>query len=385
MYGELWPNHVAAAHGESMKYSVASIEEENLQNTGYQILYTDAVPRTYDQIVPYAFKRFSLLRALKTGIPTLQYELARWALAPSAKPALFTMNILPPMMTVWHHFVRKELKDRVDVVIFDSSGKLDPSEFPGARVQKFLNLYAATKSEKFLRSIARNRRIGWLCDDDMFIINGKAVDVVEHELAVPNTASVSFRPRHWWEFDIDGKRHPVSSSYCIAYNREIFVEKEHLSLKPCDGNTHPPIGQNKHPERYDTCDKANEILLKKGYRCAIVPEEERETYVTGFSGLSGAVMLLAYFTKPQQTLDFFLTPPKERWRGNMLYGLLSAMLAICTITELAERIRGKTYPLASLPSRTALEKIRSDHEQFLREGQSFAWVDTVSETLRTRL
>src|SRR5438105_15853083 len=110
------------------------------------------------------------------------------------------MNILPPMMTVWHHCARKYVGDAVDMVIFDCSGRLDPAEFPGARVQKFLNLYAATKSDEFLRHVARRRRIGWICDDDMFLLDAAAGDIVERELAVPNTASISCRPREWRHF-----------------------------------------------------------------------------------------------------------------------------------------------------------------------------------------
>lgn len=80
------------------------------------------------------------------------------------------MNILPPMMTVWYHCARKYLGDSVDITIFDCSGKLDPAEVPGARVQKFLNLYAATKCDEFLYHIAKKRRIGWICDDDVFFV-----------------------------------------------------------------------------------------------------------------------------------------------------------------------------------------------------------------------
>src|SRR3989344_9029202 len=98
--------------------------------------------RPYHKLLSYAFKRFSLQSAARTLMPTVGYYLGRKPLPPSHKPALFTMNILPPMMTVWYHFVRKYLGDRVDTVIFDCSGRLDPKEFSHARVQKFLNFYA---------------------------------------------------------------------------------------------------------------------------------------------------------------------------------------------------------------------------------------------------
>lgn len=353
---------------------------------------------SYDQLLPHAFRRFSLLSARRTLFATLQYYVrsrlpltlpptcakAQHTLSPSNKPALFTMNILPPMATVWYHFVQKNLRDGVDVVIFDCSGKLKAEDFPGARVQKFLNFYAATKSDEFLYHIANNRRIAWLCDDDMFPMSPAMLTLLEREFAVPNTASVSFRPRDWWHFVIDDASYDVSSSYCTALNREIFVEKEHLSLRPANGNTHPShIG--KPPKRYDTFDKANEILLQKGYRCCIVPKEERDLYLTGFSGMSGAVILLSYFRTPDETLDYYRSAPRERWRGNILFGTLSSLLAICTIQELYTRLTGKTYPLPSLPSREELERLRDDHRSLLRSDQSVEWFDAVSDRLRASL
>lgn len=330
------------------------------------------------------FKRFSIAAAPRTFLPTVGYYLSRPALPASSKPALFTMNILPPMMTVWHHCVRKYLGNRVDTVIFDCSGTLDPAEFPGARVQKFLNLYAATKSDAFLKTTARHRRIGWLCDDDVFPINGDAVSLIERELSVPNTASVSFRPRTWWHFDIDGTSYPPSSSYCTAFNREIVIDREHLSLAPARGNAHPSdIG--KPPGRYDTGDKANESLLRKGYRCAIVRPEEEGRYITGFSGISGGVMLLWHFRTPEQTLDFFRSYPLEYWEGNVLYGTFSAILAISCIQECYACLRGKPYPLPSLPSPEQLRILRSERENHVGAGRSFRWIDDAAERLKAAL
>lgn len=343
------------------------------------------MPRPYHQLLPVLFKRFSVASAARTLMPTLAYYARRPALPPSPKPALFTMNILPPMMTVWHHCARKHLGDRADIVIFDCSGRLRAEEFPGARVQKFLNLYAATKSDEFLRCVARHRKIGWLCDDDVFFVSPEAADVVERELAKPKTASVSLRPRTWWEFVIDGKTYLPSSSYCIAFNREIFVEREHLSLAPAPGNPHRATGTNKPPGRYDTGDKANELLLQKGYRCFIAPKEVERRCITGFSGMSGAVMLLWHFRRTEQVLEYFRGPPKKQWSGNVLHGLLSAMLAARTIQECYEKLKGRPYPLPSLPSRGDLEKLRREHEPYLREGQHFTWIDEASERLRRAL
>jgi hypothetical protein len=333
------------------------------------------------ELLQRQFKLFSLKTACRTLLPTVGYWLSRSPLPPSEKPALFTMNILPPMMRVWHHCVKKYLGDRVDVTIFDCSGRLDPKNFPGARVQKYLNFYAATKSDEFLNRIAKNRKIGWICDDDIFLINEKAVDRVVEELNQPNTVSLSFRPRTWWEFNLDGKKYFPSSSYCIAFNREIFVDKEHLSLAPASGNEHPSI-IGKPPKRYDTGDLSNEILLKKGYRCAIVPKEEESTYITGFSGMSGAVILLDHFKTAEQTVEFFTPENPKQWEGNVLYGTFAAMLAIDCIQDCHEKITGARYPLPSLPSKEKLAEIKKIAEPNLRPGTSFAWIDEGDEKLR---
>ncbi|MFH0770274.1 MAG: hypothetical protein V1926_02755 [Candidatus Peregrinibacteria bacterium] len=348
------------------------------------ILYDRDIARDYAELLPFVFKRFSILSAARTLLPTLWYCCRRPVLPPSDRPALFTMNIFPPMALLWYHLARKYLGTDVDIVIFDCSGHLDPGRFPGARVQKFLNLYAATKSEEFLRSIARHRSIGWICDDDMFFVGTGAADVVTRELAEERTASVSFRPRTWWTFDIDGKKIPPSSSYCIAFNRHILIERENLSLAPANGNTHPTV-IGKPPKRYDTCDRANEILLRKGYRCFIVPEEERGKYVAGFSGMSGAVMLLSYFRTVDETLAYFAAPPENAWRGSMLSGALSALMAVHTIQELSGKIAGKPFPLPSLPPLLELEKIRQAHWQTISRKEHFESVWETSERLREAL
>lgn len=343
------------------------------------------MPKNYHQLVPHAFKRFSVQRAPHTLIPTLTTLLSKQALPTSDKPALCTMNILPPLMTVWYHFAKRAVSERADIVIFDCSGKLKKEEFPGALVLPFLNLYAATKGTIFLRTIARNRKIGWLCDDDVFLMSEKAVDKVEQALSTPNTASFSFKPRPWWHFEIDGTRYEPSGTYSLALNREIVVEKEELSLAPRDGNTHPAHVGNRSVGTFDTFDYANEILLKKGYTCAILPEEERSTYVTIFHGVSNGVMMLNYFTKPEQTMDYFLSPERKQWGGTVLHRVFSAMLVIDIMQELYEKLTGKTYPLPSLPSREELTKIRTIAEPLLREALNFTDIDEAGEKLKSAL
>jgi hypothetical protein len=299
----------------------------------------------------------------------------------SDRVALFTMNILPPLALVWHAVVRRSLGDRVDAVIFDCSGRLDPRDFPGVHVQRFLNLYAATKCDEFLRSLARSRHICWLCDDDMFPLSACTLDVLTREFAVPRTASVSFRPRPWWHFEIEGNSYEPSGSYCLALDRRIFVEREHLSLAPRDGNTHPShIG--KPTGRYDTFDAANEALLRRGYRCSIVPEQERRELVAGFSGLSGGVVLLEEFRTPEALLDFYRTAPSQRWRGNVLFGTLQALLSIAVVQDIATALTGRVYPLPSLPSRDRLLALVEEHRGDVRGDHSIASVLETERRLR---
>ena len=346
--------------------------------------YPPSVPRPYHETLKYSFKRFSVLSALGTALPSTLYSLRRPALPASQKPALFTMNILPPLFTVWQHFAKRAIGDRADIVVFDCSGKLKSKDYSGVFVQKFVNLYAAEKCDEFLYSIARNRKIGWICDDDIFFLKGEVVDHVLRAFEDPNTASVSLRPRGWWEFEINGKRYPASSSYCTAINRKIFCDKEHLSLTPVQGNTHPAVS-DRPPKSYDTFDKANEILLTKGYRCAVLPETVQNECITGFHGVSNGVMLLNYFTKPEQMLDFLLSPPKKQWAGSVLFTVFGALLAIDVVQDLAEKITGKRYPLPALPSKKDLEKIRKEHEPLLREGMSWRGIDEAAEKLQSAL
>ena len=341
--------------------------------------------RTYYELLPYVFKRFSLLRALRCGLPTVKHWVYPQPLEKSDKPALFTMNIMPPMMTVWYHLARKYLGDHVDITIFDSSGTLKPQDFPKARVQKFLNLYAATKSDEFLYRIASRRKLGWICDDDMFILSSECLDRITQEFSDPKTASLSFRPRPWWHFEIDGKEYEPSSSYCTVINREVYCDKERLRLSPSDGNANAISHIGKPVKRYDTFDKANETLIKKGYRCAIIPEEERPDYTTGFSGTSSAVMLLWYFKTPEQMLAYLEGPEEKRWRGNTLFTVLSGLLSISAMQQMHETITGQPYILRSMPKRMELERLRLQKEPLLRDEHSFDRVEEVAERVRQAL
>lgn len=340
---------------------------------------------TYFELVPYTFKKFCILRALRTGLPTALHYATRKPLEASNKPALFTMNIMPPMMTVWYHFVQKNLGDQVDTVIFDCSGTLQKKDFPGARVQKFLNYYAATKTDEFLYHIARHRKLGWMCDDDMFIMSPKCIDYIENAFSNDNTASLSFRPREWWHFEIDGQTYEPSSSYCTVINRDIYCDKEHLTLAPRNGNHHAVSHIGKEVSRYDTFDYANEQLIRKGYNCAIVPDSERKNLYAGFSGVSSSVMLLWHFRTASQFMNYLEGPADKAWGGNTLYTILSGLLAISTMQDMHATITGKPYVLTSMPSTKELNQLMKQKAPLLREGHDFSKTLEVAERLKKAL
>ena len=336
--------------------------------------------RAYYQVLPRAQKLFSVASTLRTGIPTVGYYLNRKPIPNQGKPLIFTSTIFPPNAIVWHHFVQKHLGDRVNTVIFDCSGFLDPARVPGAYTQKMMNFMHPTKVNEVLYHTAENHKICWICDDDMYPISPLALDYISAALADPKTASLSFRPRHWWHFEIEGKQYEPSGSYCVALNRETFI-KENLTMQSSDGNTHPTIFGDK-PRRYDTGDKANEILLQKEYNCSILPEEERNLCVRGFTGVSGAALLLWYFNTPEEMLNFYLRPPKEKRSSNVLYGTLQSLLSLAAVLDLYEKITGETYAMNSLPDRNQLKMLRKEYEPFLKGNQSFASIDETQDVLK---
>lgn len=338
----------------------------------------------HSRTIAHAFKRFSALSAFRSALPTAKQLAFPYVLPPSPKPALFTMNIFPPMLRVWRHFAVRSLGDDVDIVGFDCSATLDPRDFPGMRIQKFLNPRYAQKCDNFLHVISRERDVAWICDDDTFITSHAALDVVKRELAVPNTAVVTFEPRQWWEFEIEGRRTKPVGTYCMAMNRRIVSDKERLSFRPADGNNHPSP-RREGPGRYDSFDKANETLLLKGYRCAIVDPAEAKACTINYEGLSSAVMLLAYFRTPGETVAFFDAPEKKKWSGNLLFRCLQGVISLHHIHAAAEKLAGKPLPVRSMPSLAELSRIRKDVEPFLREEFSFRKLDENNARLAAEL
>ncbi len=248
-------------------------------------------------------------------------------------------------------------------------------------MQKFLNPRHTMKCDAFTQSISRNRKICWICDDDVFLLSNKTLEIMHREFADPNTACVSFQPRTWWEYEINGRRYEPVGTYCMALNRQIVWDKERLSFAPQDGNKHvSKLGEKL--KRYDSFDKANEVLLQKNYRCYVVPEAEREELIAYYSGLSSAVMLLHRFKGKGQMEEFLLTPQDAAWKGSTLYTVLSGLIALSDIIALSKRITGRDESPPAMLSRERLLEIWRKKHHLMRSDADLGWIEGASEKLR---
>jgi hypothetical protein len=107
--------------------------------------------------------------------------------------------------------------------------------------------------------------------------------------------------------------------------------------------------------------------------------------VTGFSGVSSAVMLLWYFRSSKKMMEYLEEPADEAWRGNTLFTVLSGLRAINYMQQMHEEITGKPYALRSMPSWDTLEALREKKTPLIRKKQSFERVDEVAAILKNSL
>ena len=123
----------------------------------------------------------------------------------------------------------------------------------------------------------------FLTDDDSFILNPQAEPLgAEMLLKGDSRAAFSFKPRGWWELEIDGNRFPVMGSYSLMFKPEI-IRREKLTF--CSRPTKDPRIRN-GGGYYDTGDYANEQLLRRGYEVIVPDPEVRRTMVQSYSAVS---------------------------------------------------------------------------------------------------
>ncbi len=206
------------------------------------------------------------------------------------RTTIFTCSIYPDLTRVWFHFVQRYTDAaQVQAVIYDCGSRLDPRHFPGAKVKKHRNLEHGKKIDHYVQQHQGTPLI-WLSDDDVFMLSGEAEPrAAEDLLGDERRAALSYKPRGWWEFEIDGLNYPVMGSYCLIFKPEIFT-RENLSFctRP---NTNPKIRQGM--TYYDTADYANEQLLRRGYEVINVTDENRQTLARSYSAVSSGFVNFA--------------------------------------------------------------------------------------------
>jgi hypothetical protein len=167
------------------------------------------------------------------------------------------------------------------VLIYDCGAALPPADFVGATIVRRPNLDHGRNIDHAVRATATPQM--FLIDDDSFVVDTRVEPMAARLLRRRRAAAVSFRPREWWQFEIDGRRHPVMGTNALVFKPEIF-RREGLSFRERPASD--PTIRNGVDGRYDTGDHANEVLLRRGYAVVVPDAAVRDAMVVGYSGVT---------------------------------------------------------------------------------------------------
>ncbi|MEW6213291.1 MAG: hypothetical protein AB1631_33650 [Acidobacteriota bacterium] len=222
------------------------------------------------------------------------------------RTTLFTCSIYPDLTRVWYHFARRYTDAScVQYVIYDCGSRLRKEYFPDVLIVRYPNVDHGRKIDDCVRKVV-DTPLMFLSDDDAFILSDQAEPMAARALLDDGkAAALSFKPREWWEFEIDGLRHPVMGSYSLVFKPEV-IKKESLSFRtrPTD---EPDIRQGSG--YYDTADYANKQLLLKGYRIIVPEKDARRELVLSYSAVSSA--FLNFARRRWLSRDYHLTKPLD--------------------------------------------------------------------------
>jgi hypothetical protein len=224
----------------------------------------------------------------------------------------FTCSIYPDLTRVWYHFVRR-YTDPVEVatVVYDCGSRLRPEHFPGARIVRHSNTDHGRKIDHCVRRSAETPLV-FLMDDDTFLLSERAEPAAAEALLGDDRAAVlSYKPRGWWELEVDGRRHPVMGSYSLVFKPEVF-RREGLSFRtrPTDD---PRIRNG--DGYYDTADYANEQLLARGYEIVVPDDAVRAAMVRSFSAVSSGFVNFA--RRGLLSRGYRLTKSRAAWAAEI--------------------------------------------------------------------
>lgn len=206
------------------------------------------------------------------------------------RTTLFTCSIYPDLTRVWYHFARRYTdSSHLRYVIYDCGSKLEAEHFPDALIVRYRNLDHGRKIDDCVRKVV-DTPLMFLSDDDAFLLSDRAEPLAAGALLDDErAAAVSFKPRGWWEFEIEGRRHPVMGSYSLVFKPEV-IKKEGLSFRTRPTNE-PDIREGSG--YYDTADYANKQLLLKGYKIIVPEKETRGEMIRSYSAVSSAFVNFA--------------------------------------------------------------------------------------------
>lgn len=119
-------------------------------------------------------------------------------------------------------------------------------------------------------------------DDDVFLVSEEALRFAESALAQESVAAVSFKPRLWWEHEVDGNRYPVMGSYCVCFRPDV-VRLQKLSFRT---RRTEDVAVRNGSGLYDTGDYVSEQLYRRGYQIVVPDEATRGCLARSFSAVS---------------------------------------------------------------------------------------------------
>ncbi len=224
------------------------------------------------------------------------------------RTTLFTCSIYPDLTRVWYHFAWRYMdSSHVQYVIYDCGSRLQKEYFPDALIVRYPNVDHGRKIDDCVRKVI-DTPLMFLSDDDSFILSDQTEPVAARALLDDEmAAALTFKPREWWEFEIEGRRYPVMGSYSLVFKPEV-IKKEGLSFRtrPTD---EPDIRQGSG--YYDTADYANKQLLMKGYKIIVPEKESRGEMVRSYSAVSSA--FLNFTRRRWFNHEYRLSKPLRDW------------------------------------------------------------------------
>ncbi len=252
--------------------------------------------KQFRQIIPSSIRWFSVSRIPRTLASTVLLFLAIKKINLKADKVAVAFSISEKQARLWLYFCQKFLpNNQWDFLIVDCAGDMNPENFQGAQVVRFLNFSHGFKIDFFLRRILKHKLV-FIGDDDKYLISeiNQCVDQFSKD---EKAAVVSFCPRVYYRLRFGNEEFSAMGSYSLIIKRRIFLDNK-LSFRPVNKISTRRFFYKEKPGykrnlKFDTGDFANEQLIAMGYKIIFA----NENTVVGFDGLSQTRILLLFCGK----------------------------------------------------------------------------------------